>query len=167
MPKLKNSNAAFWVIFKHCVHLLFRVTLLLQPSWLYCWPKQVFFFDLGKQKKKQLCVNAESEIENNSAWEKVIGSVVVRHLNFGWTTQRVCVIYISEGIVEFFVKKCGNILRDAGQPHAKFCPIYFCQNWAPFRSIFWSSRSNEKGKEVNYYYTTTYLRLWHANFYLH
>ena len=48
-------------------------------------------------------------------------------------------------------------MRDAGQPHAKFCPIYFCQNWAPFRSIFWSSRSNEKGKEVNYYYTTTYL----------
>ena len=95
MPKLKNSNATFWEIFKHCVHLLFRVTLLLQPSWLYCWPKQVFFFDLGKQKKKQLCVNAESEIENNSAWEKVIGSVVVRHLNFGWTTQRVCVIYIS------------------------------------------------------------------------
>ena len=115
------------------------------------------FLILANRKKKQLCVNAESEIENNSAWEKVIGSVVVRHLNFGWTTQRVCVIYISEGIVEFFVKKCGNILRDAGQPHAKFCPIYFCQNWAPFRSIFWSSRSNEKGKEVNYYYTTTYL----------
>ena len=42
-----------------------------------------FSFLIFGNRKKQLYVNAESEIENNSAWEKVIG-VVVRHLNFGW-----------------------------------------------------------------------------------
>ena len=94
-----------------------------------------FSFLIFGNRKKLLYVNAESEIENNSAWEKVIG-VVVRHLNFGWEEFA---WYTFQGIVEqsFSKKNVGTHFArcDSLQPHAKFCPIYL-KKIRLLRSIF-------------------------------
>ena len=59
MPNLKNSNATFWVIFKHCEVVSFFIVignetffgLFNQPLWIFLSFKNVYFFLIAKIEK--------------------------------------------------------------------------------------------------------------------